>query len=253
MLKKTFFYETGRSNVMRESRILLIEGRSAGTNSLLSALQKPGWQLIIAHSSKAALETFQQQTPDLAIFDAVTMRSNGTRICSRLRRRNASVPIIHCRAAAQPQPINGDADIYLEHPFTPRKLVNRIRALLPADPTREEIIRIGELIYYRNKRSIFTPKQGERRLTPKLAFLLEQFLRHPNETLNRKWLMEMVWKTSYVGDTRTLDVHVRWIREFIEEDPANPQRLLTIRRTGYRFVVVPDSLKEVQQPLKFFD
>ena len=76
-------------------------------------------------------------------------------------------------------------------------------------------------------------------MTPKLAHLLEEFLRHPNQILGRHTLMENVWKTSYFGDTRTLDVHIRWIREIIEVDPAKPLLLRTIRGVGYIFAVSP--------------
>ncbi len=78
---------------------------------------------------------------------------------------------------------------------------------------------------------------GERRLTPKLANLLEAFLLHPNEVVDRNWLMRTIWKTNYYGDTRTLDVHIRWIREVIEANPARPRILKTVRGMGYIFSI----------------
>ena len=92
---------------------------------------------------------------------------------------------------------------------------------------------------YRSKRAVDVKEKGEQRLTPKLAQLLEEFLRHPNELVSRRQLMQNVWHTDYVGDTRTLDVHVRWVRECIENDPSNPVLLRTIRGKGF-ILALPD-------------
>ena len=136
-----------------------------------------------------------------------------------------------------------EADVYLQLPFTPRKLLNRVRALLPVDQVKEEIVRYGSISLYRTKRSVEVNGQGESLLTPKLADLLEEFIRHPNEVVTRRQLMIDVWKTDYIGDTRTLDVHIRWMRELIEEDPAKPTLLKTVRGKGYIFCVPPLSSK----------
>jgi DNA-binding response OmpR family regulator len=109
--------------------------------------------------------------------------------------------------------------------------------VLPADDMKDEIVRAGHLTFFPSKRSVEIVGTGERRLTPKLACLLEEFLRHPNEILDRNRLMQTVWKTSYFGDTRTLDVHIRWIREVIEENPARPRLLKTVRGMGYIFSI----------------
>lgn len=225
---------------MRQAHILLIEGRALGDSSLARPLRKEGLQVTVVHTATAAQAACRQQMPDLIIYDAARTRSNGARTCRRLRRQENAAPLIHCRSQGEPEPTDADADIYLIQPFTPRKLLNRIRALLPADPHREEIVRLGHVIFYRHKRSVYTAWQGEQRLTPKLTHLLEEFLRHPGEILDRKWLMETIWKTSYIGDTRTLDVHIRWIRELIEANPADPQILTTVRTVGY--VLTPPHL-----------
>jgi DNA-binding response OmpR family regulator len=189
----------------------------------------------VCHTAVGAVAALEEEAPDLLVFDAASMRTSGVRTCQRLRRSNEAIPLIHCRGVGDSEPVDAAADVYLRQPFTARKLLNRIRALLPANPDSEEIIRVGGLTYYRNKRSVNSPHYGERQLTPKLADLLEQFLRHPDEVLDRKHLMEMVWHTSYIGDTRTLDVHVRWMREIIEINPARPELLLTVRGVGYVF------------------
>lgn len=223
---------------MREVTILLVQNKRGGENGLVAALQKEGYQVICVYSSSAAIEWLgENSVPDLVIYDASQMRSNGVSTCRQMKRQLNSTPLIHIRAAGQTENRSAGADIYLEQPFTARKLVNRIRTLLPADDLEEEIIRAGHLTMYLSKKSVDVGGKGEHRLTPKLATLLEEFLRHPNEVLSRPHLMQVVWKTNYFGDTRTLDVHIRWVRELIEEEPAAPQILKTVRGVGYVFTI----------------
>ena len=224
--------------IVQEVVVLLVEGPGAGGVSQAPALRKAGFTLKVVYTGAAAVEWIKGNRPNLVVFDATAMRSSGSRNCRRLRRMLGDTPIIHSRAAGAEEDLSAEADVYLEHPFTPRKLLNRIRALLPADDTKEEVIRCGSLTLYRSKRSVCVRNEGEHRLTPKLAQLLEEFIRHPNEVVSRRQLMQNVWKTDYIGDTRTLDVHVRWIREFIETDPANPVLLRTVRGKGYIFSMV---------------
>ncbi|MDX1613969.1 MAG: response regulator transcription factor [Candidatus Promineifilaceae bacterium] len=223
-----------------EATVLLLEGRGSGTNSLSMVLEKdPNLTVTLAHTGNAALEISEGTQVDLIIFDASTMRSSGIRTCARLRREMPSVPIIHCRPANQPENRSVTADVYLAFPFTARKLFNRVRMLLPADAMREEIVRAGDLTLFVSKRSVNVANRGEKRLTPKLVDLLIEFLHHPNEVLGREDLMRTVWQTDYVGDTRTLDVHIRWMREIIEEDPASPSLVRTVRGVGYIFSIPP--------------
>ncbi|MCA9960583.1 MAG: response regulator transcription factor [Chloroflexota bacterium] len=221
---------------MQNAVILLVEGEGAGTNSPTSALKKAGYNFEVVHTGTAAFAWIESHGhPNLVIFDSSTMRSKGSRTCRRLRRMLGDTPIIHSRAAATVEDPSIGADVYLEHPYTPRKLLNRVRALLPADITKEEIIYFGSIILYRSKSSVELLGRGEQRMTPKLLQLLEEFLRHPEEIISRRQLMQNVWKTDYIGDTRTLDVHIRWVRECIEEDPAKPKLLQTVRGKGYIF------------------
>jgi two-component system phosphate regulon response regulator PhoB len=223
--------------VQRETAvILLIEGNS-NNHSFAPALEKAGYETAVFHTGINALNWAAQNHPDLIVFDSSSMRSSGSRSCRRLRRDLADLPIIHCRAQGTEEDKSAGADVYLSLPFTPRKLLNRIRALLPADVSKEEVVRCGHITLYRSKRSVDVNGQGERSLTPKLAQLLEEFIRHPNELVTRRQLMLNVWKTEYIGDTRTLDVHIRWVREQIEENPTKPQLLRTIRGKGYIFIM----------------
>jgi DNA-binding response OmpR family regulator len=222
---------------MQTAVILLIEGTS-NSNSFAPALEKVGYTVETFHTGVNALNWALQTAPDLIVFDAASMRSSGTRSCRRLRRAIGEVPIIHCRAAGEAEDTAAEADVYLELPFTPRKLLNRVRALLPADDMKEEVIRCGCITIYRDKRSVEVNGHGERALTPKQAQLLEEFVRYPNQVVSRRQLMQNVWRTDYIGDTRTLDVHIRWVREIIEEDPAQPKLLRTVRGKGYIFTMI---------------
>jgi DNA-binding response OmpR family regulator len=241
---------------MRETSIFLVEGVGPGAHSLAAALRKgdlavtviqlrpPGARklppsavdepsLRIVPTLSAAWAEVTAGRPDLVIVDTMGLRSTAIGLCRRLRRSLAETPIIHCRPPSEVMEPSVGADLYLVYPFTPRKLLNRVRALLPADEQHEETVRAGPLTLYLAKRSVRVDGLGERRLTPKLAALLEQFLRRPNEVLGRYDLMRSVWQTDYFGDTRTLDVHIRWLRELIEENPAQPKLLRTVRRVGY--------------------
>jgi two-component system, OmpR family, phosphate regulon response regulator PhoB len=222
------------------SAILLLEGRRAGASSLAPALaQHRNLGVTVVHTASAARASLAECSFDLIVYDASTMRTSGVRTCQRLKAASSGLPIIHCRSNDISFDHQIGADVYLLRPFTARKLTNRIRSLLPANDLTEPIVRAGCLTFFPLKRSVDVAGKGEHRLTPKLASMLEQFLRHPNEVMGRERLMKSVWKTSYVGDTRTLDVHVRWMREIIEDDPASPTLLRTIRGVGYIFSVPP--------------
>jgi len=220
--------------------ILLIEGLPDADSSLVHPLLKAGFFVRPFVSGREAVSWSQDHQPDLIVLDASSMRSNGVRICKRLRGILPDTPIIHCRGEGEQEIPQGLADIYLEQPFTGRKLLNRVRDLLPADPAQEEIVLFGDLVYYRGKRSVEVADRGEHQLTPKLALLLEEFLRRPGQIVSRKELMENVWHTSYIGDTRTLDVHIRWVRECIEEDPSSPELLVTKRGEGF-YLAIPQN------------
>lgn len=220
---------------MAAPHILLVEGGETGEDSLEEALVKEGYQVQVFHSTRQAAEWAGQQKPDLIIFDAASMAGKEGSECHRLRTLVGDTPIIHTRPVGERKDESAQADVYLVHPFTSRKVLNRVRALLPSDQYSQEIIRAGELTLFRGKPSVSVGQSGERRLTPKQAKLLETFLRHPNQVLDRRQLMKDVWDTDYIGDTRTLDVHIRWLREAIEEDPGLPKRIITIRGVGYIF------------------
>ncbi|MBK7895257.1 MAG: response regulator transcription factor [Candidatus Promineifilaceae bacterium] len=227
---------------MQKAVILLVEGKRAGQNTVLLALEKAGHTIKLCHTGSIAIKTLKEFEPHLIIFNAASMRTNGSRTCRRLKKNREDLPIIHVRAAGEFQDDEAEADIYLEQPFTPRKLLNRVKDLLPIDHAVEETVQYGHISLYLSKKSV-DAGQGESRLTPKLAHLLEQFMRHPHQVLTRRQLMQEVWKTDYIGDTRTLDVHIRWVREYIEQNPARPKYLKTVRGKGY-ILAIPSIKKK---------
>ena len=224
---------------MREAKILLVEGRGAGTQSWAPWIIKEGLEVRVVNTGRSALSVSAEFQPHLVIFDGASMRSTGVRSCRRLRQQLSETPILLTLGAGDPQDPAAEADIYLSMPFTARKLLNRVRALLPADEAEEQIVRCGKLTLFLGKRSVDVAGEGEQRLTPKQARLLEEFMRHPNVVVSRLQLMQNVWETEYVGDTRTLDVHIRWVREIIEEEPGKPQLLQTVRGKGYIYRCTP--------------
>ncbi len=154
-----------------------------------------------------------------------------------IRKAAESVPIMWILDEGTQVSEDGIADLWLERPFTSRKLLNRVRKLLP-EP-KSTTLCAGDLVFDVENRQVI---KGDRtvRVTPKQAKLLELFMHHPNEVLSRRYLMKHVWNTDYLGDTRTLDVHIRWVREAIEDEPSAPNYVHTVRGVGYRFVL-PDA------------
>lgn len=219
---------------MIASRILLVGRVRAEQSSTVNALKKR-YEVLITPSGKQALTLAREQAPQVVVLDAISMRTPGDRICRELR-AGLELPIIHLHPGPEKN-ATSPADVVLFQPFTSRKLINCIERLLP--PVGEDgFITCGPFSVDVSRR-VLTVDGEEHQLTPKLAVLVEMFLRHPGETLDRKTLMVKVWHTDYVGDTRTLDVHVRWIRQAIEPLPNAPRYLKTVRGVGYR-LDIPD-------------
>lgn len=180
---------------------------------------------------KNALKAASKGKPDVLVLNAASMRTTGTRLCKRAREKLDGTPIILISPeGSEPDP-NCGASQTLVQPFTARKLINRVDRLLPGD--EREILKVGPIKLDRAKNRVYS-SAGQSRLTPKLAKLLEIFLNNPGRLMMRKTLIRKVWHTDYTGDTRTLDVHMSWLRQAIEEDPSKPELLKTIRGMGYR-------------------
>jgi len=216
---------------MVQARVLLIEGKGASANSFRQPLEKKGHLIHVVHTGRSALERLVTAPPDIIIVDGASLSTSGTRICQMLHEHSPTTPIILIRGEGKPAD-RGAADACLVKPFTPRKLLNRIERLMPA--RWGEVLRVGDIALNLGQRCVIRNGR-ETRLTPKQFRLLEAFMRRPGEVLSRRFLMHHVWQTDYIGDTRTLDVHIRWVRQVIEENPDEPRYLRTVRGIGYRF------------------
>jgi len=218
------------------SRILLCQPPDSQLTDLKPALIKKKYQVLTTDGLEDLESASTFEHVDLTIIDA-TSSLDGLGCCRTLGRVWPKVPIIVLVGEGvqiEPECKKLTGGNVLRLPFTPRKVNNRIEKLLAIDPG--SLLQVGNITLNLQKRCVY---HGEdiHRLTPKQAKLLHVFMQHAGRTLTRKFLMEQVWQTDYMGDTRTLDVHVRWLRERIERNPSSPQYLRTIRGIGYRLGV----------------
>jgi DNA-binding response OmpR family regulator len=221
---------------MGSKAVVLLVGRTGSKEDTPFESLNKRYHLLVASSGKQALPLVKQYPPQAIVLDAVSMRTPGDRICKSLRDQFPTLPIIHIHPG-QTQEGESMADVLIVPPFTARKLINSLERLIKS--SGDEIIHCGPFTMNVPRRVLVAYGQ-ETQLNPKLASLVELFLRHPNETLDRKKLMEAIWQTDYLGDTRTLDVHIRWVRQALENAGEHPRRLNTVRGIGYR-LDVPES------------
>jgi DNA-binding response OmpR family regulator len=216
-----------------KAKVLWIEGKRAESPPFVPGLRKKGYIVETVPTGSEALVQLPSFDPDLVVINAASMRTSGKRICRSVRESANGVPVL---LIAEHDGVTEDlcAHVVLELPFTTRKLLNRIKPLLPGNG--ENMLHEGPLRLDLERKRVRC--QGrEATLTPRLAQLLKTFMDHPGEALERERLFRDVWNTEYMGDTRTLDVHISWLRQAIEENPRKPRFLKTIRGVGYRLDV----------------
>ncbi len=216
---------------MSPGRILWIEGRRVSVPHFVPAVRRKGYEVLTVPSGQKALDRLLAFAPDLVVVYAASFASSGVRISRRLRDAAPEVPQLLILGEYILPNGRPAADVVLHLPFTARKLLNRIRRLLPADGRR--VMQVGPItLDMDNRRVRCLDKDG--RLTPRMAELLQVLLENPGIALRREDLFSRVWKTDYTGDTRTLDVHISWLRRAIEPDPRRPRFIKTVRGIGYR-------------------
>lgn len=202
----------------------------------LSALEKR-YRVVRTTSGQKALQIVAEQSIDVIILDSVSMRTSGERTCRNLRHALPNIHLIHIHPGPKRE-AKSEADVVLFSKLTPRKLVNAIERLQMNQS--EDVIKAGPFKLNKTSRLLITPTQ-EVELTPKVAMLVGLFLENPGKTLDRKFLMAQVWETEYLGDTRTLDVHIRWARQALESGKGRPKYLKTVRGVGYRLEIPDDN------------
>ena len=215
---------------MKTATILVIESRHAEIPSFASDLQKKGFDVQLAQNGSKAVARLKEISPSLVVINAASLRSTGLRICQSIREKDPKLPII--LILENDNEVSKDAaDAVLALPFTVQKLVNRINPLLPGDG--KNVLHVGPIRLDLEKRRVRCLGKSTK-LTPRLVTLLHLLMDKHGEVVEREPLFKKAWETNYTGDTRTLDVHISWLRRAIELDPDNPKLLKTIRGVSYR-------------------
>jgi len=218
---------------MSISSLLVVEGRYADIPSFATELQKKGFEVHAVTSGSVAVSRLEKISPTIVVVNAASLRSTGLRICQSVREKNSKYPIV--LILAKEARVDKDiADAVLILPFTAQKLVNRIKPLLPGDG--KNMVHVGPIRLDVERRRVKCLGKSTK-LTPRLITLLKMLMEKHGEVVERDVLFKKVWETNYTGDTRTLDVHVSWLRRAIEVDPLKPKFLKTIRGVGYRLDV----------------
>jgi two-component system response regulator RegX3 len=229
----------------RSARILLVDDEHSIQTLLSYPLRKEGYEVVQATDGRQALDRFEEQPFDLVVLDLMLPKIDGLEVCRRLRSRS-SVPIIMLTAKSEEiDKVVGlelGADDYVTKPFSSRELVARMRAVLrrrgDQDEPASSIMESGP-VRMDVDRHVVTVRSSQVQLPLKEFELLEVLLRNAGRVLTRMQLIDRVWGADYVGDTKTLDVHVKRLRAKVEADPANPTHILTVRGLGYKFEPTP--------------
>ena len=223
------------------TRVLVVEDEESFSDALSFMLRKEGFEVGIASTGNDAVAQFDQNGADLVLLDLMLPGMSGTEVCRALRQRS-SVPIIMVTAKdGEVDKVVGlelGADDYVTKPFSSRELVARIRAVLRRASEPEELVpptlEAGPVRMDVDRHVVTVAGDGVT-LPLKEFELLEVLLRNAGRVLTRGMLIDRVWGSDYVGDGKTLDVHVKRLRAKIEADPAAPRHLVTVRGLGYKF------------------
>ncbi len=221
------------------TRVLVVEDEESYSDALAYMLRKEGFEVAIAATGPDALAEFDRAGADIVLLDLMLPGLPGTEVCRQIR-QTSSVPVIMVSAKDdEVDKVVGlelGADDYVTKPYSPRELVARIRAVLRrgAEPDLAPMtLEVGS-VRMDVERHIVTLDGEDVRLPLKEFELLEMFLRNPGRVLTRGQLIDRVWGSDYVGDTKTLDVHVKRLRAKLEANPAEPTMLTTVRGLGYK-------------------
>jgi len=227
--------------------VLIVDDEKMITAPLARALTQAGYTVLVAANGLEGLAMARKQKVDVAVLDVLMPEMDGWEVCRTLRQESA-VPILMLTALGdEVDRILGlelGADDYLVKPFSTRELIARLRALLrrvELDRRQQlagDVLAVGELRLELNTYRAFLGGQ-EFILRQKEFDILALLLSRPGEVISRAEFFDQVWGTDWLGDTRSLDVHIRWLREKIEDDPGRPQHIQTVRGVGYRFAKEP--------------
>ncbi|MBN1170914.1 MAG: response regulator transcription factor [Micromonosporaceae bacterium] len=224
------------------ARVLVVEDEASFSEALSYMLRKEGFEVSVAETGSQALETFSRVGADIVLLDLMLPEMSGMEVCRNLRQRS-SVPIIMVTARDEEiDKVVGleiGADDYVTKPYSPRELVARIRAVLRRRSAENsdanlETMMVGP-VRMDVDRHVVTVAGASVSLPLKEFELLELLLRNAGRVVTRGQLIDRIWGADYVGDTKTLDVHVKRLRSKIEPEPSAPRYLVTVRGLGYKF------------------
>lgn len=243
---------SGQSSfAINQERILIVDDEDLIRETVALALTEEGYQVYTASSGSQALDLLFPRASNgdgglsihLAILDLMLPGVNGLDVCRMIRHSNLDLPVLILSAkSSETDRVVGlelGADDYLPKPFGMRELVARCRALLrrhqwAATTAQSSILSFREITLYLEEFRV-TMAGREVNLSPKEFRMLELFMHSPNRVWSREELIQAIWGPDFMGDRKTVDVHIRWLREKIEPDPGNPQYVITLRGFGYRF------------------
>ena len=222
------------------TRIMVVEDEESFSDALSFMLRKEGFAVTVATTGPAALSQFDREPADLVLLDLMLPGMSGTDVCRTIRAKSR-VPIIMVTAKdSEIDKVLGlelGADDYVTKPFSSRELVARIRAVLRRnvdDFDEDPVVEAGPVRIDPERHQVLV--NGQAVAMPLKEFdLLEYLVRNSGRVLTRGQLIDRIWGSDYVGDTKTLDVHVKRLRAKVEADPAHPVHLLTVRGLGYKF------------------
>jgi len=226
---------------MSAGKILIVEDEETLLEVLRYNLDKEGYNVVTAADGIQALNLARSESPDLIILDIMLPELDGFEVC-RILRKDMTVPILMLTAKEEEiDKVLGlelGADDYMVKPFSMREFKARVKAILrraaaQSKPGEGGVLRIADLTVDLGKHQV-SVGEASVSLTPKEFDLLAYLASNRGRVFSREHLLERVWGYDYIGDTRTVDVHIRWLREKLETEPSKPRRLITVRGTGYK-------------------
>ena len=227
---------------MKETKVLVVDDEPSIVELIRFNLVREGFKVTAAYSGGGLLDRIRAERPDLVILDIMLPGEDGLTICREIR-KESNLPIIMLTAKdSETDKVLGlelGADDYITKPFSPRELIARVRAVLrrssgeESAETKKQVLKVRDLMLDSEKHLV-TLNGRELDLPPKEFELLRILMENPGRVLTREYLLETIWGYEYIGETRTVDVHIRRLRQKIEPDPSQPVYIETVHGFGYR-------------------
>jgi two-component system phosphate regulon response regulator PhoB len=241
--------QSSHTEITQNNRVLVVEDEDLIREMIVLALTDEGYDVITAADGSTGLQLLKEadqdhpeKAIDLIILDLMLPQVNGLDICRLLRYQGNIVPILIISAkGTETDRVLGlevGADDYLTKPFSMRELIARTRALIRrqrfSSISQQSVRKFKDIILYPDECRVMV-RNEEVNLSPKEFRLLDLFMSYPRRVWSREQLIEQVWGPDFLGDTKTVDVHIRWLREKLELDASQPEYVITVRGFGYRF------------------